>query len=350
MSHPLTRPASAIAGLVGAAVVLHLAGAAVPSPPLGPARLPGWWSEAGPLTAFLGTLRVLAITASCWLVLVTVLDLAATVLRARPLKQLAAGLAPAAWRNLVLRPLTASLVVAPQVMVPAAGMTTVAAAPEPAIGVEEPPPPIDGPVVIEMRRAVPGDAAAAASEADRRPASGPEPPTTTDPEADEAPDRPSDDAGPHQFDERGGGSERPDGSDTDDVPLLTMRAGHGPGATTAEPVPAASGPSTGEGPAEASPSEGARSPSGGPVLVFEPPTSQPEPGGLAGPTHVVAPGEHLWSIAAAHLAESTGTTPSASEVAPYWRELIELNRADLPDPGNPDLLLPGVELRLPPAG
>jgi nucleoid-associated protein YgaU len=35
-------------------------------------------------------------------------------------------------------------------------------------------------------------------------------------------------------------------------------------------------------------------------------------------------------------------------VGRYWRRLIDANRDRLVDPGNPDLLLPGQELVLPP--
>lgn len=67
-------------------------------------------------------------------------------------------------------------------------------------------------------------------------------------------------------------------------------------------------------------------------------------------TYVVQGGDNLWSIAASHLAAETGTHPSGSEVTPYWRALIDANRDALPDPANPDLLFPGIVLRLPPVG
>jgi hypothetical protein len=35
-------------------------------------------------------------------------------------------------------------------------------------------------------------------------------------------------------------------------------------------------------------------------------------------------------------------------VGRYWRRLIDTNRDRLVDPGNPDLLVPGQELVLPP--
>lgn len=54
-------------------------------------------------------------------------------------------------------------------------------------------------------------------------------------------------------------------------------------------------------------------------------------------------GEHFWTIAEATLDQRT----DGVGLEQHWRELIELNRAQLPDPSNPDLILPGMLLRLP---
>lgn len=59
------------------------------------------------------------------------------------------------------------------------------------------------------------------------------------------------------------------------------------------------------------------------------------------------PGDHLWHIAEATLAESWGRAPTDGEVAPYWTGLIEANRDVLVDPANPDLIHPGQTFRLP---
>lgn len=64
--------------------------------------------------------------------------------------------------------------------------------------------------------------------------------------------------------------------------------------------------------------------------------------------HVVEPGENLWSIASEHLVQAFGRHPTPSEVKAYWGELIALNRANLPDPANPDLIYRGIELQMPP--
>lgn len=58
--------------------------------------------------------------------------------------------------------------------------------------------------------------------------------------------------------------------------------------------------------------------------------------------HVVQRGEHLWAIAAATVGDAT-----PHEVASYWRRLVEANRRRLRS-GDPDLVLPGEVLHLPP--
>lgn len=66
--------------------------------------------------------------------------------------------------------------------------------------------------------------------------------------------------------------------------------------------------------------------------------------------HEVAPGEHLWAIAADALAAHRGVAPAElpdREVAAHWREVIEANAGRLRS-GDPDLVFPGEQLRLPP--
>lgn len=64
---------------------------------------------------------------------------------------------------------------------------------------------------------------------------------------------------------------------------------------------------------------------------------------------VVAPGDHLWHIAEATLAEAWGRAPTDDEVAPFWARVVEVNRARLVDPDDPDLIHPGQRMRVPPA-
>lgn len=99
----------------------------------------------------------------------------------------------------------------------------------------------------------------------------------------------------------------------------------------------------------------------GPAAPAEPPSAEPpsgqapaEPGSPstgpttpAGPsTHVVADGEHCWSIAADHVHATLGTAPTVRQVTDYWRALLAANQ-DRFVTGNPDLIFPGQELLLP---
>jgi hypothetical protein len=79
-----------------------------------------------------------------------------------------------------------------------------------------------------------------------------------------------------------------------------------------------------------------------------PPVAPLGPASPAAPQdhHIVQWGDNLWTIAAGHLAD-TGVTRSDGQIAPYWRELVQDNRAGLRS-GNPDLIFPGESVALPP--
>lgn len=88
----------------------------------------------------------------------------------------------------------------------------------------------------------------------------------------------------------------------------------------------------------------------------ETPASQPAGGRDSGEraaapsVHEVAPGEHLWVIAADALAAHRGVAPDelADEaIAEHWRAVIEANAGRLRS-GDPDIVFPGEQLRLPP--
>ena len=59
-------------------------------------------------------------------------------------------------------------------------------------------------------------------------------------------------------------------------------------------------------------------------------------------------GDHFWSIAERVLTDRNGERPSDQRLRSYWLQLIEANRAELPDPSNPDLILPGMIMQIPP--
>jgi nucleoid-associated protein YgaU len=70
--------------------------------------------------------------------------------------------------------------------------------------------------------------------------------------------------------------------------------------------------------------------------------------GSADDTWTVTPGDTFWSIAEETLADHRGSFPPQDEIVRYWRQLIATNQPRLAAPGNPDLLLPGQSLLLPP--
>lgn len=65
--------------------------------------------------------------------------------------------------------------------------------------------------------------------------------------------------------------------------------------------------------------------------------------------HVVAPGEHLWAIAARQVAAARGVGTDAltdADVAPQWRRIVAANTPRLRS-GDPDLIHPGETVVLP---
>ena len=64
---------------------------------------------------------------------------------------------------------------------------------------------------------------------------------------------------------------------------------------------------------------------------------------------VVQPGDHLWKISAAHLEGILDGPAEPGQIDPYWRVVIEVNRASLTS-GDPDLIFPGEVIELPEVG
>lgn len=88
---------------------------------------------------------------------------------------------------------------------------------------------------------------------------------------------------------------------------------------------------------------------GGSAASTEATPETPTPSTIdAGPDeHLVVAGESFWCIAAAEL-ERAGQPTDDRAVERYWRVLIEANHDRLVVEGEPDLILPGQRLRLPP--
>ncbi|MFZ4519054.1 MAG: LysM peptidoglycan-binding domain-containing protein [Microthrixaceae bacterium] len=139
---------------------------------------------------------------------------------------------------------------------------------------------------------------------------------------------------------------------TDDVPTMWVV---GPAATSIPSTHDRTGPpstvltaaavSSPTGPGGAAPTgtPPIDSPPDGPPVAADPAPAHP-----AGTEVVVRPGDHLWGLAADALAEHLGRSPSEAEVAPYWRATMAANASRLVVRGNPDLILPGQVLVLPP--
>lgn len=74
-----------------------------------------------------------------------------------------------------------------------------------------------------------------------------------------------------------------------------------------------------------------------PVTLAPGDNTPPGPGSV-----VVQEGDHLWEISARHL----GDDAEDREVAPYWREVVDVNTPRLRS-GDPDLIYPGEIVELP---
>jgi hypothetical protein len=64
-------------------------------------------------------------------------------------------------------------------------------------------------------------------------------------------------------------------------------------------------------------------------------------------TWTIAPGDHLWHVAAQTLGDAWHRPPTDAEVVPYWQALVEHNRGTLAVPDDPDLVYPGQVFELP---
>jgi hypothetical protein len=113
-----------------------------------------------------------------------------------------------------------------------------------------------------------------------------------------------------------------------------------PSSSTPEPVPSPISPAPGS-----APSTGSSDPT-----TLPPSSSAPAAPSPVGPSDwVVAPGESFWSIAEEALTDARGgAPPDQQEVARYWEQLVAANRDRLVAPGNPDLLVVGQVIHVPP--
>ena len=288
---PVTLPVRALAvralGLAVGLVVLHVCGR---GPLARPSLDAGSWRSTAPgqpvIDTAMAVLRLAALGAGGYLLLVVAIALTGRGLRHRPTFRLATVLAPPSLRAVLAMATTAGV---------AASLGTGSAE---ATGVPAP--------VLRWTGAVP------------RPPGSASPPTL-----------------------RWVGPALP-ATITDSGPVL-RRVGPptttGPAPTVARrsgPV-AAPGPPPGSRPGGGVPRRGVLRP------VHRPGRARP------GPDHwVVRPGDDFWSIAVARLRDAGAPHAPDEVVARYWQLLVQANAANLPVPGQPDLLFCGDRVDLPP--
>ncbi|MGY6500321.1 MAG: LysM peptidoglycan-binding domain-containing protein [Acidimicrobiales bacterium] len=117
MTTPLRHHLAALTGLGAGVLVLWFGGAVLPAEALDPTQ---WGSRpaSDPVLAVVAGVRMIGLILGTWLTTVTVLSTIAHLARSVTLGRLAASLAPAFWRTMVLRPVTAGLLAVPPILAP----------------------------------------------------------------------------------------------------------------------------------------------------------------------------------------------------------------------------------------
>jgi nucleoid-associated protein YgaU/DNA-binding SARP family transcriptional activator len=87
---------------------------------------------------------------------------------------------------------------------------------------------------------------------------------------------------------------------------------------------------------------------GDPPAAASAPVDDTDPAdGAAALAWEVEQGDHFWHIAKTTLEQAWDRSPTDAEIAPYWRDLVDMNRDRLAPPGDPDLIHPGQQFQLP---
>ncbi len=403
MTRPEVRPGMPglvcrIVVIAGAVFALHVAGRGRLAAPdiRRPAALASWITRTPLVDVVMVVLRVAAVVAGAYLLLVVALALLGCVIDHRPTVDVARRLLPSSFHRLLALSTGAAMLGASMILARPAGAQPPANHRRPAVSLARAGRPPNGspssthPAPPTMRRlAVPPrrDPTAGPSVTDGpATAQGPpvlrrvRPPTKTAPPATTAPPVPTTPPAPTTP----SAPTTPPSPTTPPIPTT-------PGLTSpSAPAPPAAKPSEPHAPRDGSthPPAGPRragspgKPRTTPARSSAPAGSSPtkQPGAsMRGGAHrsgalrpeqrpsgageratsgarepfgvwVVAPGDSFWSIATERVAEQLGRRPGCREVAPYWSRLIRDNLDRLPVPGDPDLLFPGDRLRLPPLG
>ena len=286
-------------GLVAGTVLFHgFGGGALSTPPWAPGGWHGWLQERGPVIATVAVLRLLVLGLCWYLVGVTVIGVVARLLRAARLLRVADALTVPWLRRLLQQGLGVTLAAA---MIAGAAGSAAGAASRPAAAA----------VPEHAGSAQPTEAPARAGsleQPDDALVSGPPGPALVS------------------------GPPGPAGAALvrlDDLPL-PVPFGRAPGEVGAELPP----PVTDRADVALAPRAGDGST--GPV--------QPDRGAHS---YIVRSGDSFWRIAEQRLSATLERAPTDHELIAYWHAVIEENRGNLPDPDDPDLILPGQRLTLP---
>jgi hypothetical protein len=322
--------AVALALLVAA---LHrLGGAALAAPPLlHPGQLGRWAAARDPATMAFALVRLVALVAGWYVLVVCVAHLAAAGSRSQPLARVADLVTLPLLRRAMTAVAGATLVASALAVAPASAAPT-----PPAQGHGQQPRPAAGAVgtpQAEQRRITAGDSGTAALR--RLPA------------VDEEPTTPSRPAAP---------TTTPPTTIEPSAPNATTAPAPNPPTTSRPPATAGSAPETTAAPAppdlgtaslrRTSPPRGPR-PKGSPADAPGDPEERAAPT-TAPPLWTTRPGDSLWSIAQHVLEWTRGHAPSDGEVATYLPKLVAANAGRLARPGHPELIFPGQEFELPP--
>ena len=277
-----------LAGLVAGLALLHrIGGAVLAGPPVSPGGWAAWWAGGGSVVAVMALLRLLVLGLGWYLLAVTVLSLVGQLVRVASL-----------WRLLeVVTVRSVREPVAALVGLALVSVTTSPVSAAPSLEVDE----VHAPVPVRL--------------------------VATTSEDDVGDERSRDVGGLEVTDDRARAWLTRDLTRGDAV----APAGDEPGSERLSELRQRGGRFTGEdGPADPAGSE-----------LDEPaPVRDDE-------EHLVVAGESFWSIARVRLDDAGLPTDDASVVG-YWRALIDANLDRLVVEDEPDLILPGQRLRIPP--
>jgi len=310
--------------LIAGLAFLHNVGGPLSPPPLTePGRLGRWLDQRQPAEAAVAVVRLLALGTAWYLLAVTVGGAAARLAGVRSLVRASDAVTVPVVRRLLTGALGVSLAAA---VFTGGGGTAVAD--------ERTGAPAATTTVETMRRlpypdgGEPAPPVASEEAPVQRPAAGGPPPTMR---------------------------RLPAAAPSGDTPASSTPSSTAPSATApSATAPLATAATTGDTPTTVTAAPASSPSSAGapplPVLRRKDPSPTTAPAGAAtsvGRTWMVQPGDHFWSVAERVLTQAWNRGPTDAEIDPYWRAMVDANRAVLRDADNPDLLFPDQVITIP---